>query len=334
MLHTTTPREGEFPWGGCYDVEADARSDVAAMRKATGLDWVVVPMVRADSLGQCLHQIAEPAAYPDLPPSVADVVDFMDGRPVDVDFAHPAPVGGTSLYSADQMRAYVDADRAKRAAPQAAQAAVPVAWMDPETLDVVHAERKTAWEQNFGIGGKGKAASYTTALYATPAHPAEGVPAAAALRDAENLLRKEAARLERMYGTSNWYGFCAEKAAHLEHIRVADAIAATPAAGAPAAQEGQEARQWLQVGDMEALARFAETTDDDQSYDIGKEAVKRLAHFGCVESKGFGCYSITSFGSYVLGDWARARELPFKTNEDRDAEHRAAIAAQAAQGGA
>lgn len=93
-------------------------------------------------------------------------------------------------------------------------------------------------------------------------------------------------------------------------------------------------REWLQPGDMEALQRFEETTSDDQSYDIGKEAVKRLAHFGCLESHGFGRYGITAFGSYVLGNWARARELPFKTQADRDAEHRAAIAASATQGAA
>lgn len=61
MLHTTNPREGESAWGGCYIVEADAHNDAATMRKVTGLDWSVVPMVRTDSIGKCLHQIAEPA---------------------------------------------------------------------------------------------------------------------------------------------------------------------------------------------------------------------------------------------------------------------------------
>ncbi|WP_043006101.1 hypothetical protein [Comamonas testosteroni] len=50
-----------------------------------------------------------------------------------------------------------------------------------------------------------------------------------AVRDAEKLLRAEAARLERIYGAGKWYGFSAEKASHLEHLRVADALAATPA---------------------------------------------------------------------------------------------------------
>ncbi|MEN2432313.1 hypothetical protein [Comamonas sp. F1-6] len=51
------------------------------------------------------------------------------------------------------------------------------------------------------------------------------------MRDAEKLLRAEAARLERIYnGYGNkWYGFSNEKAAHIDHLRVADALAATPA---------------------------------------------------------------------------------------------------------
>lgn len=86
---------------------------------------------------------------------------------------------------------------------------------------------------------------------------------------------------------------------------------------APAAQV--DALPWLQANDMAALERFAETTDDDESYDIGKEAVQRLAGFGCLRSHGFGKYSITDFGHYVLNDWSLARELPFKSQSERDA---------------
>lgn len=89
--------------------------------------------------------------------------------------------------------------------------------------------------------------------------------------------------------------------------------------------------EWLQKHDLADLERFAETSDDGQSYDIGKEAVKRLADFGCIQSHGFGQYSLTAFGRYVLNEW---RELPFRTNTDRDAEQRAALAVQARQGGA
>ncbi|WP_212645694.1 hypothetical protein [Delftia sp. PE138] len=59
--------------------------------------------------------------YPHLPQSVGDVTDFGEGK-VDIDWGHPAPAGGTRLYSAEQMRAYVDADRAARAEQHAAVA--------------------------------------------------------------------------------------------------------------------------------------------------------------------------------------------------------------------
>jgi hypothetical protein len=67
------------------------------------------------------------------------------------------------------------------AAPvQAEQAqAEPVAWMNPETLDVIHNTRKRAWENDFGMGGKAKAAGYTCRLVA-PAQ-AEQVAVRAAL---------------------------------------------------------------------------------------------------------------------------------------------------------
>nr|WP_279086027.1 hypothetical protein [Comamonas thiooxydans] len=96
---------------------------------------------------------------------------------------------------------------------------------------------------------------------------------------------------------------------------------------APQAQADARDAVWLQPADMAALERFAETTDDDQSYDIGKDSVQRLSSFGCLKNCGFGRYEITSFGSYLLNDWERARILPFTTQADRDAAHRAAIAA-------
>jgi hypothetical protein len=44
----------------------------------------------------------------------------------------------------------------------------PVAWMDPETRDVINAERKHDWLTYFGDGGKRKAASYTVPLFLSP----------------------------------------------------------------------------------------------------------------------------------------------------------------------
>jgi hypothetical protein len=101
-------------------------------------------------------------------------------------------------------------------------------------------------------------------------------------------------------------------------------LAATAAQG-----DAPPALPWLQTCDMAALERFAETTDDDESYDLGKDAAKRLARFGCLQSHGFGKYSLTDFGHYILNDWDFARELPFKSQAERDAAR-----AQAKEGGA
>ena len=79
------------------------------------------------------------------------------------------------------------------------------------------------------------------------------------------------------------------------------------------------------------MQRFEETASDNQGHDIGKAAVARLAGFGCLQSHSFGVYSITDFGHFVLNDWEHARTLPFRTQAERDADQRAAIAAQAAQ---
>jgi hypothetical protein len=76
---------------------------------------------------------------------------------------------------------------------------------------------------------------------------------------------------------------------------------------------------WLQPDDMAALQRFHETAEDDESYDIGKEAVARLCAFGCLQSHSFGRYSTTDFGDYLLDTWAGARTLPFTTAVEREA---------------
>ncbi|MFU1945226.1 hypothetical protein ACLQ81_13740 [Bordetella avium] len=62
-------------------------------------------------------------------------------------------------------------DRASRPAATAVSAE-PVAWMDPETKDVITQHRKFEWERFFGEGGKRKAESYTVELTYT-APPAE-----------------------------------------------------------------------------------------------------------------------------------------------------------------
>ena len=89
---------------------------------------------------------------------------------------------------------------------------------------------------------------------------------------------------------------------------------------------------FLQEMDQHLLHRFIETSEDDESYDISKDEVKRLANIGVLESCGFGRYGVTMFGYWVHERyWHQNPSLPLKTNADRDREKRVAIAAQAAQ---
>lgn len=83
-------------------------------------------------------------------------------------------------------------------------------------------------------------------------------------------------------------------------------------------------REYLEPADLGDLMRFQETIDDCEGYDIGKSAVKRLAELGVLQNHGFGKYSITAFGHFVLEHmFLQNPTLPLMTNGDRD---RAAIA--------
>lgn len=82
-------------------------------------------------------------------------------------------------------------------------------------------------------------------------------------------------------------------------------------------------RNYLQPADLGDLMRFLETTDDGEGYDIGKQAIKRLADLGVVQSHGFGRYSMTAFGHFALEHmFKQSPSLPLMTDDDRD---RAAI---------
>lgn len=125
-----------------------------------------------------------------------------------------------------------------------------------------------------------------------------------------------------------------EKAAYLAGVADGRMYAERDADTSPQAQPADALDAYLQEADQHLLYRFIETTEDDESFDIGKDAVKRLANLGVVESCGFGRYGVTMFGYWVHEHyWHQNPSLPLKTNADRDREHRAAMAA-AQEGGA
>lgn len=106
-------------------------------------------------------------------------------------------------------------------------------------------------------------------------------------------------------------------------VKLSDALAAI------ACQVDAVRRNYLNPADLGDLMRFQETTEDDEGYDIGKPAIKRLAELGVVQSHGFGKYSLTEFGGFVLDHmFGQNPALPLMTNEDRN---RAAITAKDAK---
>lgn len=147
---------------------------------------------------------------------------------------------------------------------------------------------------------------------AAPAAPAEAQRLAQFLQDRQTCLGSSRASAGK-YNQQSWDDY--ERA---WTMLLGMAVPAAPAVDA-----------WLQPDDMAALQRFHETAEDDESYDIGKEAVARLCAFGCLQSHSFGRYSTTDFGDYLLDTWAGARTLPFTTAAEREAR-----AAQAKEGGA
>lgn len=86
---------------------------------------------------------------------------------------------------------------------------------------------------------------------------------------------------------------------------------------------------WLNAEDMAALQRADECFDDGEGHDLPKARVDRLIELGVMRHNGGGYYSITSFGSFVLG--CVHRHLPLETSaeccERLGREHRARISA-------
>jgi hypothetical protein len=56
----------------------------------------------------------------------------------------------------------------------------------------------------------------------------------------------------------------------------------------------------LNENEISLLARFKETSEDDSSYDLSADELKRLAQYGALKHNGGGYYSITEIGQWLL----------------------------------
>jgi hypothetical protein len=56
----------------------------------------------------------------------------------------------------------------------------------------------------------------------------------------------------------------------------------------------------LDIYEIKALRRFAETAEDDGTYDLSKPMLDSLSKAGALRNIGFGRYELTAFGEYLL----------------------------------
>lgn len=95
-------------------------------------------------------------------------------------------------------------------------------------------------------------------------------------------------------------------------LQAATEPVAAPAAPSTPASGG--ATDWLNADDMAALQRADECFEDGEGHDLQKARVDRLIELGVFRHNGGGYYSITSFGSFVLG--CEHRHLPLETSSE------------------
>jgi hypothetical protein len=167
---------------------------------------------------------------------------------------------------------------------QAEQAqAEPVAWMNPETLDVIHDTRKRAWESDFGMGGKAKAAGYTCRLVA-PALPAqaEQVEAVRAADEQFPIQNTDQARafltkwMRANFPTDRTFDrYIAEHLAGDFAWQLANALATKEAAAQVPAAEDVRAKA---LEDAAFICEAKQSTDTDWDTSFWNQAVQSCAH--------------------------------------------------------
>jgi len=81
-------------------------------------------------------------------------------------------------------------------------------------------------------------------------------------------------------------------------------------------------QNFLSEDDFSMLFRFNEQLEDCDAdgYTASKEDVKRMAELGVIQSHGFGRYSVTAFGSWLIEtEFEQNAELPIKTAAEYNA---------------
>ena len=257
----------------------------------------------AGKAGQCLHQIQEPA-------------------PVLAAQTWPIEVTGSMALAfhratSDEAVGPKGVNKIKEGLAAALAAAAPAVLPEPTVIATSKRESPTKGSVEFTWGGDALKDEGEHKLYTEP--------------QVRALLAGVSAPAAQAVGEVYRHGMGRDENGPLFGVRILEAGKDLPHGtqlyAAPQAQADARHAQWLQPKDFEALQRFEETASDNQGHDIGKAAVARLAGFGCLQSHGFGTYSITDFGHFVLDDWEHARALPFRTQAERDADQRSAIAA-------
>lgn len=78
-------------------------------------------------------------------------------------------------------------------------------------------------------------------------------------------------------------------------------------------------QQFLSDEDFSCLFVFHTEVDDDDAdgYTVDKAMMRRLAELGVVQSHGFGRYSVTSFGAWLIEtEFEQSPSLPLRTAKE------------------
>ena len=90
----------------------------------------------------------------------------------------------------------------------------------------------------------------------------------------------------------------------------------------------EERQRFLSDEDFAMLFQFHNQCEDADGYTARKDDMSRMAELGVVRNHGFGRYSVTSFGMWLIEtEFMQSPTLPLKTNKQYNDEARAAIAA-------